>query len=81
MKVSKAMKIAMLIFFLSRDDIAEIILLKKKMSDEFEIKDLGNLKYCICELVFAECINERHFDAWNIILSCVSNILNSCSIQ
>ena len=27
------------------NDTAEIIQLKKKMGDEFEIKDLGNLKY------------------------------------
>ena len=30
---------------LSRDETAEIIQLKKKMGDVFEIKDLGNLKY------------------------------------
>ena len=28
-----------------RDDNVEIIELEKKMGDEFEIKDLGNLKY------------------------------------
>ena len=27
------------------DDIAEITQLKKKLGDEFEIKELGNLKY------------------------------------
>lgn len=27
------------------DDTTEIIRLKKKMADEFEIKDLGNVKY------------------------------------
>ena len=30
---------------LSGGDQAEISQLKKRMSDEFEIKDLGNLKY------------------------------------
>ena len=30
---------------LSEDDTVEIIQLKKKMGDEFEIKDLGNLMY------------------------------------
>ena len=30
---------------LSRDDIAKIIQLEKKMGDEFKIKDLRNLKY------------------------------------
>ena len=29
----------------SGDDHAEIIQLKERMGDEFEIKDLGNLKY------------------------------------
>ena len=29
----------------SGDDTAEITRLKKKMVDEFEIKDLGNVKY------------------------------------
>ncbi|KAA0056332.1 Beta-galactosidase [Cucumis melo var. makuwa] len=49
-KVSKTGKIAMLIVYvndivLSEDDTVEIIQLKKKMGDEFEIKDLGNLMY------------------------------------
>ncbi|KAL0541452.1 hypothetical protein IC582_021497 [Cucumis melo] len=49
-KVSKIGKIAILIVYvddivLSEDDTVEIIQLKKKMEDEFEIKDLGNLKY------------------------------------
>lgn len=49
-KRSVSGKIAVLIVYvddivLSRDDIAEITRLKKKMADEFEIKDLGNLKY------------------------------------
>ena len=30
---------------LSRDDTAEIIQLKKRMGDEFKIKNLENLKY------------------------------------
>ena len=30
---------------LSRDDTDEIVQLKKKIGFEFEIKDLGNLKY------------------------------------
>ena len=30
---------------LSGDDTIEILQLEKKMEDEFEIKDLGNLKY------------------------------------
>ncbi|KAA0040102.1 hypothetical protein E6C27_scaffold366G00770 [Cucumis melo var. makuwa] len=49
-KVSKAGKIAVLIFYvddvvLSRDDIAKIVHLKRKMGDKFEIKGLGNMKY------------------------------------
>ncbi|KAA0066554.1 Cysteine-rich RLK (RECEPTOR-like protein kinase) 8 [Cucumis melo var. makuwa] len=49
-KVSKAGKIAISIVYvddlvLSRDDTDEIVQLKKKMGFEFEIKDLGNLKY------------------------------------
>ena len=32
-------------YCLISDDIAEITRLKRKMGDEFEIKDLGNLKY------------------------------------
>ncbi|KAA0057741.1 putative mitochondrial protein [Cucumis melo var. makuwa] len=49
-KVSKTGKIVVLIVYvddiaLSEDDTIEIIQLKKKMEDEFEIKDLGNLKY------------------------------------
>ena len=31
--------------FLTEDDHAEIIQLKKRMGDEFEIKDLEDLKY------------------------------------
>lgn len=31
--------------FLSRDDTIKIVILKRKMGDEFEIKDIGNLKY------------------------------------
>ena len=49
-KVSKAEKIAILVIYvydivLSGNDTAEIIQLKKWMGDEFEIKDLENLKY------------------------------------
>ncbi|TYK23007.1 putative mitochondrial protein [Cucumis melo var. makuwa] len=49
-KVSKAGKIAMLIVYVDNivlpgDDTAEIIQLKNKMDNEFESKDLGNLKY------------------------------------
>ena len=49
-KRSKSRKIALLIAYvadlvLSGDDIVKITKLKKKMSDEFEIKDLGNLMY------------------------------------
>ncbi|TYK07936.1 meiotic recombination protein SPO11-1 isoform X4 [Cucumis melo var. makuwa] len=49
-KVSKGGKIAMLIVYvddivLSGDDTVEIIQLKKKMGDDFETKDLENLKY------------------------------------
>ena len=49
-EVSKSGKIAMLIVYvddivLSIDDTVEIVQLKKNMRDEFEIKDLGNLKY------------------------------------
>ncbi|KAA0037323.1 Beta-galactosidase [Cucumis melo var. makuwa] len=49
-KVSKTGKIAVLIIYvddivLSRDDQAEISQLKQRMRNEFEIKDLENLKY------------------------------------
>ncbi|KAA0041201.1 Copia protein [Cucumis melo var. makuwa] len=49
-KVSKAGKIAVLIVYVddivrSGDDAVEIIQLKKNMENEFEIKDLGNMKY------------------------------------
>ncbi|KAL4034485.1 hypothetical protein IC575_003132 [Cucumis melo] len=49
-KVSKARKIAVLIVYvddivLSGNDTDEIVQLKKNMGFEFEIKDLGNLKY------------------------------------
>ncbi|KAL0546054.1 hypothetical protein IC582_015959 [Cucumis melo] len=49
-KVSKTGKIAILIVYvddivLTEDDQTEISQLKQKMGDEFEIKDLGNLKY------------------------------------
>ena len=49
-KVSKTGKIAVLIVYvddivLTGDDQAEISQLKQRMGDEFEIKDLGNLKY------------------------------------
>ena len=49
-KVSKAGKFVVLIVYvddivLSGDDNAKIIQLEKKMGDELEIKDLGNLKY------------------------------------
>ena len=49
-KVSKAGKLAVLIvciddIVLFGYDITKIIQLKKKMGDEFEINDLGNLKY------------------------------------
>ena len=49
-KVFKNGKIALLIVYvddivLSEDDTVEIIQLKMKMGDVFEIKDLGNLKY------------------------------------
>ena len=50
MKASKTGKIVVLIVYvddivLSRNDIVEIIQLKKKMGNEFEIKNLENLKY------------------------------------
>ena len=50
MKVSKTKKIVVLTIYvddivLFRDDTIVIIQLKNKMGDEFEIKDLGNLKY------------------------------------
>ncbi|KAA0025960.1 Cysteine-rich RLK (RECEPTOR-like protein kinase) 8 [Cucumis melo var. makuwa] len=49
-KVSKTGKIAVLIVYvddivLTVDDQTKISQLKQRMSDEFEIKDLGNLKY------------------------------------
>ncbi|KAA0033375.1 protein TIC 100 [Cucumis melo var. makuwa] len=49
-KVSKTGKIAILIVYvddivLTGDDQTEISQLKQRMGDEFEIKDLGNLKY------------------------------------
>ncbi|KAA0051391.1 putative mitochondrial protein [Cucumis melo var. makuwa] len=50
-KVFKAEKIVVLIVYvddiviLSGDDIVEIIQMKKRMGNEFEIKDLENLKY------------------------------------
>ena len=49
-KVSKTEKIALLIIYvddiiLYGDDTIEIIQLTRKMRDEFDIKDLGNLKY------------------------------------
>ena len=49
-KVSKAGKVAILIVYvddivLFGDNLVEIIQLKKRMKDEFEIKDLRNLKY------------------------------------
>ena len=49
-KVSKVGKIAILIVYvddivLAGDDHAEIIQLNKRMGDEFEIKDLENMKY------------------------------------
>ena len=49
-KISEAGKVAVLIVYvddivLSGDDYDEIIQLKKRMSDEFEIKDLKDLKY------------------------------------
>ena len=49
-KVSKIGEIAVLIVYvddivLLGDDTVEIIQLKMKMGDVFEIKDLGNLKY------------------------------------
>ncbi|KAL4018678.1 hypothetical protein IC575_022295 [Cucumis melo] len=49
-KVSKIEKIVVLIvcvddIVLTGDDQAEINQLRQRMSDEFEIKDLGNLKY------------------------------------
>ena len=49
-KVSKAGKVAVLIVYvddivLSRDDHAKINQLKKRIGDDFEIKDLENLKY------------------------------------
>ncbi|KAL0550799.1 hypothetical protein IC582_009862 [Cucumis melo] len=49
-KASKTGKIAILIVYvddivLTRDDQTEISQLKQRMGDEFEIKDLGNLKY------------------------------------
>ena len=47
--VSKAGKIIAIVYVddivLSEDDIDEIVQLKKKIGFEFEIKDLGNLKY------------------------------------
>ncbi|KAA0032563.1 Cysteine-rich RLK (receptor-like protein kinase) 8 [Cucumis melo var. makuwa] len=49
-KASKTGKIAILIVYvddsvLTRDDQTEISQLKQRMGDEFEMKDLGNLKY------------------------------------
>ncbi|TYK26200.1 Retrovirus-related Pol polyprotein from transposon TNT 1-94 [Cucumis melo var. makuwa] len=49
-QVSKTGNVAVLIVYVddivpSGDDHAEIIQLKERMGDEFEIKDLGNLKY------------------------------------
>ncbi|KAA0063808.1 putative mitochondrial protein [Cucumis melo var. makuwa] len=49
-KVSKTRKIAILIVYvddivLTGDDQTEISQLKQRMGDEFEIKDLGNMKY------------------------------------
>ncbi|KAA0057585.1 Beta-galactosidase [Cucumis melo var. makuwa] len=49
-KASKTGKIAILIVYvddivLTEDDQTEISLLKQRMGNEFEIKDLGNLKY------------------------------------
>ena len=48
--ISKVGKITVLIVYaddivFSKDDIVEFIQLKKKMGDDFEIKDLENLKY------------------------------------
>ena len=51
-KISKAGKIAVFLVYvdyiiLSEDDHAEIIQLKLRIDDEFEIKDVGNLKYLL----------------------------------
>ncbi|KAA0041199.1 Copia protein [Cucumis melo var. makuwa] len=69
MKVSKAGKITMLIVYvdaiiLSGDDTAEIIQLKKKMGDEFEIEYLGSLKY----FLGIEVLYEEQKEAVNRIL-------------
>ncbi|KAA0037943.1 putative mitochondrial protein [Cucumis melo var. makuwa] len=80
-KFSKIGKIAALIVYvddivLSGDDQTEINQLKQRMSDEFEIKDLGNLKYFLgLEMTkskegisFMQVPYEKHMEAVNRIL-------------
>ncbi|TYK14787.1 reverse transcriptase [Cucumis melo var. makuwa] len=66
-KVTKAGKIVVLIVYvddivLSGNDIVEILQLEKKMGDEFEIKNLGNLKYFL-KIEFMQTPYEEHMEA------------------
>ncbi|TYK00118.1 Cysteine-rich RLK (RECEPTOR-like protein kinase) 8 [Cucumis melo var. makuwa] len=77
-KASKTGKIAILIVYvddivLTGDDQTEISQLKQRMSDEFEIKDLRNLKYFLGMDQFMQAPYEKHMKVVNKILRYLKN--------